>query len=442
MGSFIALCVAQAISVAGSQITAFALGLWLYEKTGSVQAYATLGLATMLPTILAAPLAGVLVDRFHRRNVLLFGTCAGGLTSLAIALAFHFGALSPFLALALVVTASLATAASGPALAATTALLVPRHNLARANGLFQLVTGVGQIAAPAIAGSLRAYWGFDRIVLLDVASFGPALAMLLLVRIPTPRVDGDPKPRQSLYHGLTYGFVYVRRNHGLRSLLMFFAFINLNMTIVNVLLPPLVLGFADARALGLVLSTAGVGMLLGSAAVTLAPPPMRAIHGVLGFSLVQSAMLVLGATRPAMSTVCAGTFGFAFAFPFIAANSQAIWQRVVPVDVQGRVFAFRMLFAQITVPIGFALAGPLADRVFTPAMRSASPVAAIAGRWLGTGPGRGLALLFVVLAACCVGAVLVAYSNRALREVDGAGRPPADRAGGLTPAILPGEPLP
>jgi hypothetical protein len=89
------------------------------------------------------------------------------------------------------------------------------------------------------------------------------------------------------------------------------------------------------------------------------------------------------------------------------------------------VFAFRMLVAQITVPLGFAIAGPLADRVFGPAMRAGSPLAAIAGRLLGSGPSRGFALLFVFLAASSAGAVLVAYSRRAVRDLDAPGPPSA-----------------
>ncbi|MCA9977862.1 MAG: hypothetical protein KC413_19010, partial [Anaerolineales bacterium] len=74
----------------------------------------------------------------------------------------------------------------------------------------------------------------------------------------------------------------------------------------------------------------------------------------------------------------------------------AIWQAKVAPDVQGRVFAVRRLIAQVTAPIATAVAGPLADRLFEPALREGGAWVGTFGWLVGTGPGAGMGLMFVI----------------------------------------------
>ena len=87
---------------------------------------------------------------------------------------------------------------------------------------------------------------------------------------------------------------------------------------------------------------------------------------------------------------------------------KAIWLSKVEPQVQGRVFACRYLIAQITSPLGLAIAGPLADRVFEPAMMAGGSLAGILGGAVGTGAGAGMALQYTLCAGCgaliCLGA--------------------------------------
>jgi hypothetical protein len=91
-----------------------------------------------------------------------------------------------------------------------------------------------------------------------------------------------------------------------------------------------------------------------------------------------------------------GAFLMMFFFPIINSSSQAIWQVKVHPGVQGRVFSVRRLIAQVTAPIAMLLAGPLADRLFEPAMMPTGALAPIFGRVLGTVPGSGIRLIFVI----------------------------------------------
>jgi hypothetical protein len=107
-----------------------------------------------------------------------------------------------------------------------------------------------------------------------------------------------------------------------------------------------------------------------------------------------------------------------FLLPILNGCSQAIWQTKVAPDVQGRVFATRLLIAQISAPIAMLMAGPLADRVFEPGMKPGGSLSTVFGWLIGTGSGAGMALMFLITGV--VGALigLGAYTVRAVRNAE------------------------
>jgi hypothetical protein len=113
-----------------------------------------------------------------------------------------------------------------------------------------------------------------------------------------------------------------------------------------------------------------------------------------------------------------GAFFASFFIPIINGSNQAIWQAKVAPDVQGRVFAVRRLIAQITAPIAMLMAGPLADYTFEPAMAPGGSLASAFGGLVGTGPGAGMALIFVWTGILGVLASLGGYLFPAVRNAE------------------------
>ena len=105
--------------------------------------------------------------------------------------------------------------------------------------------------------------------------------------------------------------------------------------------------------------------------------------------------------------------------PLINGSNQAIWQAKVAPDVQGRVFSARRLIAWFTNPISPLIAGTLADFVLEPAMKlGTSPFARLFSRLVGSGPGSGMAIIFIFagLAITLVG--LCGYLIPAVRNAE------------------------
>ncbi|ASC71746.1 putative MFS-type transporter [Halomicronema hongdechloris C2206] len=112
--------------------------------------------------------------------------------------------------------------------------------------------------------------------------------------------------------------------------------------------------------------------------------------------------------------------GFAKTFfgVFIGSSNQAIWLSKVDPAVQGRVFTSRYLLAQITSPIGLAIAGPLADYGFEPAMQPTGILAGVLGNIFGTGEGAGMAVQYTLFSCLGLLAGLIGYAYRPLRQVE------------------------
>lgn len=417
--TFLLVWLAQSVSLVGSQLTGFGLAVWLYQSTGSATLYGLVAVANVAPLLLISPLAGVVIDRWDRRLALLVAEAGAGACALVMAVLFLMGALEPWAILLCVTVASTFAALSSPTLSAVTTTLVPPSHLGRANGLVQFSLGLSQIAAPGAGGMLLHATGLGGILYLDVLSFVFAVGVLHLVRIPRPAATWEgPAASGSAWREALYGFRFLREQPGLLGLLLFFAAVNFNLGMVEVLIAPLVLGFADTRALGTVLSLGGVGMLVGSGVMLAWGGPRRRIHGVLGFVLLQALFLLASAARPSAALVAVGAFGVLFALSLVTGCSETLWQRRVPPAVQGRVFSVRSTIAGVSLPLSFLMAGPLCDGVAEPLMAHDGPLASTVGRILGTGPGRGAALLFVVLSSLTVVSVAAGCLYPPLRRLD------------------------
>ena len=175
---------------------------------------------------------------------------------------------------------------------------------------------------------------------------------------------------------------------------------------------------AIQKTLGMLLSVGGVGFLLGSLTMSAWGGPRPRIWGVLGFSTLQGSMLFVAGLPPRVEVIAVATFIFFFSVPIINGCSQVIWQSKTPPDLQGRVFAMRRMVSWASLPLAYLAAGPLADHLFEPLLAKDGALAKSVGKFLGTGPGRGIAFFLHSSGGCLWLVALAGGLCRPLRRVE------------------------
>lgn len=410
MRTFITIWFGQLISMLGSGLTSFALSVYIYQETGSATQLGVSMLSATLPSLLISPLAGVLVDRWDRRWVMLLSDTGAGLSTLLIWLLLRDGHLAVWHIYLANMANSVVGAFQRPAHMASTTLLVPKEQYGRAAGLTQLGAAVSQIVSPLLAGFLVGGIGIQGVILIDFGTYLVAALSLLLVRIPRPAVSGtEERGRGTLLREAGYGLAYLRRRPGLMGLLFLFSFCNFTLGLYSVLFTPLVLSFATADALGSVLSAGGFGMLAGSLVMSGWGGTRRKVNSLMGALVLAGAFLGLAGLRPDPFLVGVAAFGFFFLLPIANGSSQAIWLAKVAPEVQGRVFATRAMMATMANPLAYLLAGPLVDHLFGPLMAADGALGDSVGAVMGVGAGRGIGLLFITVGLLMALVTVLAY---------------------------------
>lgn len=416
---FVIVWFGQLISLTGTQLTGFALGVWVFQRTGSVTRFALISVCTMLPGILISPLAGALVDRWDRRRAMLLSDSGAGLSTLVIVLLLLSDQLKLWHIYLATTFGSLFNAFQIPAYKASISLLVPKKHLGRASGMTQFSEAFAQIVSPALGGILLVtiqIWG---VILIDFATFLFALITLLAVRIPRAETSVEGvKGVGTLWQETIFGWHYIVARPGLLGLLIFLGITNFTLGMVITLITPLVLSFSSAVVLGVVMSVAGLGMLFGSIVMSVWGGPKRRVMVILGFTLLQSMPLFLGGLEPNATLIAVAAFVFTFCDPFIFGSDQVLWQCKVAPDVQGRVFAVRHMVTWISFPFAFLAAGPLADHIFEPLLTVGGPLARSMGKFIGVGPGRGIGFMFMVMGLLTILITIAAYLYPRLRLVE------------------------
>ncbi|MFJ4190557.1 MFS transporter [Kitasatospora sp. NPDC089509] len=422
MTTFLRLWAGQSVSLVGSALTSFALGVWVYQQTGSVTGLGLVYLLVFLPAIVVSPFTGALADRLDRRVPLIAAAVGGILLTLALAALAATDQLRPWHVYVTTAVSSVLGALQLPAFGATVGLLVPQRHLGRANGLVMLAQSVAQIIGPLAGGLLIGALGLRTLILADCASFVFALASVLSVRIPRPpqrpAADQDEEEPAGLLSAGAQSRRWIAARPGLVALLAFYAVLNFAVGFVDVLITPLVLGFAGTDGLGTVLAVGGTGMVVGSVLMSLWGGPRRRVHGVLGFSALLGAALTVGALRASVVWVAAAAFGFLFCSALINAGNRSLWQAKVDPELQGRVIALENMVATIPLPLAYLLAGPVTDHVMAPLVSGGGGVARLAAALVGDRPSAPMAALLLLCGLVVVAASGAGYLHPRLRRVD------------------------
>ncbi|MEU2222175.1 amino acid adenylation domain-containing protein [Streptomyces sp. NPDC018347] len=408
---FYTVAAGQFLSMLGGSLSMFALGVWAYQRSGRVLDLALVTTLGMLPAVLVTPLGGTVADRVDRRRVMLAADGSSALAMAALAVLSATGGPSlPAVCLVVTVT-SIATAFHRPAYLAATAQLVPKPYLPQANALAGLGLGFAGVVGPLLGGALVAVVGVSGVIGLGVCAFAAGIASLLAVRFPDRLFR---RQREPFGRALTGGWRFIARRRPLLLLTGFAAVLNLFASVVFVAVQPLVLSFAGVTRLGLVTTLGGLGGVAGGLLMVPWGGTRRRATGMIAATLGVGAGTALMGLHASLPFVAAGLALRTGAMAVLNAHWLSIIQVKVGQELQGRVLSANVMIALATQPVGFLTAGPLADGVFAPALREHPALGAV----IGTGSGRGMALLLVVCGVCIIAWGAFGLLSRPLRRLE------------------------
>lgn len=407
----------QLVSGIGSGLTSFAMGVWVYQQTGSAAKFTFIAFLGALPALILLPIAGALVDRWDKRWTMLLSDCGSAVTVLTMLLLTLSGSLRIWHIYVCVICLSISSTFALLAYYPAITLTVPKRLLGRVSGMTYASQATAQIASPLLGGLMIAFLGLKVILLTDFVTFLFSIATLTVIQIPKVQAKGGEggTTRPSIIKEALYGWTYIKERSSLLLLLFYFAITNFVLTLALALFAPMILNFSTPQLLGTLNSTSGVGLMVGSLLMSAWGGPKDRVRGILGFGSIVAVSLVLIGSRPQALIIGPAVFAMYFAIPIVNGCSQALWQCKTAAELQGRIFSLRRMIATAMAPLAFLLAGRLSDHWFGPMLANGGALSDSVGRILGVGPGRGIGLMFVLAGIITIIIQIVAFRLPALR---------------------------
>ena len=330
----------QSVSLAGTWITRIATSWLVYRLTGSAFLLGVVGFCGQIPTLFLAPIAGVFVDRWDRRRVLLVTQVLSLVQSAALGVLTLLGVITVAEVLVLQVAQGIINAFDTPARQAfVVSMIADRADLPNAIALNSSMVNGSRIIGPSLGGIIIAAVGEGWCFIIDAVSYVAVIMSLLAMRLePEQRTRPAARVHEDLRAGLRYVSTFVP----VRTLLLLLALVSVMGMPYTVLMPEIATRVLHGgpNTLGFLMAATGVGAL--ASALYLASRQTviglgRAI--AVAVTTFGVGLIVFGASHwllfsLAILTVVGGAFMLALA------GTNTIVQTIVDEDLRGRVMAF------------------------------------------------------------------------------------------------------
>jgi len=381
------------INSLGTGLTAFGLAIIMLRTYGTASSVAAVQLSSFAPVVFLAPAAGVLADRYDRRLMMMIGD-AGSVLGLGIIL---MALSSPRPSLAWVCTGAVVSsclaALTEPALRASVTDLVNEEDYVRSSGLLQLASAAKYLLAPAAAGLLMPVVGVRGLVLLDASTCIVTVACTAtvrrsLVRQTVPQTTSQQEPDRDVMAG----WRTIISSSGLRTLVVLMTLATLAIGVIQVLIKPILLPTVSTSQMGMIETIAATGMLVGAALVTAWKSARPTTLLAAGLAATGAAMALVPLGPGAWWVAACGFLTFA-SLPLSQAGAEVLVRTRVDNARQARTWGTISLVTQMGYLVAYLCSGVMVDHVLQPLLSPGRLLSTSLGTIVGTGPGRGAALL-------------------------------------------------
>ncbi|MCH4903618.1 MFS transporter [Cylindrospermopsis raciborskii CHAB3438] len=428
MSIFRIIWLGQLFYLIGISMTSFALNISVFRQTGSATQFALLMLTCTIPPIIISPVAGTLVDKWDRRMTMIIAHILMGFLTLSLLVIATIGQIEIWQIYLINIFTSIIGTFSNPAYKAAITSLVPPEDLSRASGMVQLSMGIQQIVGPLIAGAILDAIHLQGILTIDFLGLLIALTTLISVKFGEKihqTEENNYQPSISflwhvLWRDVTDGWTYLIKCPGLTSLVIILIVYQFSIGFVTVLFYPLALSLTTPSELGKIVFLSGISMILGSLLMSIWKYQWQNLITTILIAMSLSGMAIaIGGSRPSLLQMYIGTILFFFNTPLINGMIQILFQTRVAENLQGRVFALTGAISSAAIPLASIIAAPLSDYVFEPLMGfDGNWSKALIGQLIGTGPGRGTGLLFVIVGCFITTTAIIASQHPKIRQLE------------------------
>ena len=367
MKSFLVMFTGQVFSWVGSKLVQFALVWWLTENTGSASVLAFASIMAIIPEVFLSPIAGVLVDRWNRRRVMMAADALVSAFTVLLMLVNSWGVMEVWHIYVIMFIRAMASAFHWAAMQASTTLMVDKSQLPRTSGLFQALSGFSIIVAPPLGAYLLAAMSLQAILLIDVVTAVMAIVPVFFISIPQPEVTVKKHGVRSVFEDMAEAVRYILAWRGILYVGGIAMGINLLVAPAASLMPILVTVYfgGGANDFALMQSALGVGMVVGGLLLGVWGGFQKGIiTGLAALILCGVGIMGVGLMPPNMFNYAVVSIFFAgLMLPVTNGSFFAILQSKVPPEMQGRFFTLISAVSTAMNPVGLAFAGPATDAI-------------------------------------------------------------------------------
>jgi DHA3 family multidrug efflux protein-like MFS transporter len=304
----------------------------------------------------------------------------------------------------------------GIALPTLVTVLVQEQDRDKANGMLGTVFGVGFLIVSVISGILVGHSGMYLVLLL--ASIFSLISIIHLLTIDVPETEIAHVEGGKSKIDIPGTIKVLKGIPGLLTLILFSTFNNFLGGVFMSLMDAYGLSLVSVQTWGLIWGFLSTAFIVGGIYISkkgLGGNPLKSLFiANIALWIISSLFTI----QPSIILLMIGMFLYLAIVPFIEASEHTIMQKVVPVERQGRVFGFAQSVEQSASPLTAFLIGPLTQFIFIPLMTDGVG-ANLIGSWFGTGPDRGMALVFTVTGIIGLIVTILAMRSRFYKQLEG-----------------------
>lgn len=415
MKNFYKLWLGELISNIGSGMTAFALSVYVYEKTGSVSYISIITLLSFMPSIILSPIGGLLADRYDRRLLMITGDLFSGLGLIYILWNIQAGEKSIVPIFLGITFSSIFTSLLEPSYRATLTDILDEENYAKASGLIQAAGSAKYLISPVIAGMILSVADIRVILLLDILTFITTCLMIFLVRKSMNSEMQNYK--KDSFKGLLEGLFIIKENRGVYSLVIIMFFVCFFMGFIQILIRPMILELSSVKTAGMMESLCAAGLLIGSLWIGIAGIKKNYSKILAVACFFCGIFMSMTGVNENLAIIGISTFLFFSTLPFMNSCADVLVRVSVPNELQGRVWGLISLITQMGTVTDYIISGVMADYIFEPMFNKNGILVENIGMIIGTGKGRGIGFMLILSGIGMLIMAIVIWKNGEIREV-------------------------